>query len=221
MSTREAGANVYGSILPSCVHRAFLVSPRSLLPNKCIFDIPLVPLHAASIATPRSVMAERNPSPKAFTVNEASTPDDIAAVEILFKAYTKWLHLDLTFQGFADELASLPGKYAPPNGALLLARLASFDEAIGCVAIRPLSGGGFCEIKRLYVTFAGRGTGVGKALAVAAIDQARQIGYKAVRLDTLPSMSAARALYESLGFTEIGPYYESPLEGTIFLELIL
>ncbi|OQN97203.1 hypothetical protein B0A48_16744 [Cryoendolithus antarcticus] len=153
--------------------------------------------------------------------DRATTTSDISATKTLFEAYTKWLDLDLTFQGFADELASLPGKYAPPNGALLLARLASFDEAIGCVAIRPLSDGGVCEMKRLYVTLAGRGTGVGKALAVAAIDQARQIGYKAVRLDTLPSMSAARALYGSLGFTEIGPYYESPLEGTIFLELIL
>ncbi|KAK6437002.1 hypothetical protein LTR95_006810 [Oleoguttula sp. CCFEE 5521] len=166
-------------------------------------------------------MAERDHCPQSFAIGHSTSSEDIAAVKNLFQAYTKWLNLDLTFQGFADELASLPGKYALPKGALLLARSTATTEAIGCVALRPLGSDGCCEMKRLYVSPDGRGLGLGKALAEAVIDEARRMGYKAIRLDTLPSMGAARALYKGLGFVEIDAYYESLLEGTIYLELEL
>jgi putative acetyltransferase len=115
---------------------------------------------------------------------------------------------------------SMPGKYSPPGGALLLARNDT-HEAIGCVALRPLLLDGCCEMKRLYVAPSGRGTGVGKALATATIEEARKLGYRSIRLDTLPTMESAQALYRNLGFKEIKAYYDTPLEGTVFLELLL
>nr|OQO28445.1 hypothetical protein B0A51_02994 [Rachicladosporium sp. CCFEE 5018] len=166
-------------------------------------------------------MAEHSPKRPAFAITPATSPSDLSAIRTLFTAYTTWLNLDLTFQGFADELASLPGKYASPSGALLLARSTSTNEAIGCVALRPLGNDGICEMKRLYVSPAGRGLGVGKALAAAVIDEAKRVGYEAIRLDTLPTMGAARGLYKALGFDEIEAYYISPLEETIFLGLKL
>ena len=161
-----------------------------------------------------------HPTPP-FTISRATTPSDISAIASLFNAYVTWLNLDLTFQKYSIELATLPGKYAPPTGSLLLARLKSSGEAIGCVALRPLADDGICEMKRLYVSPAGRGLGLGKALAEAVVAEARKLGYRATRLDTLPRMEAARALYQRLGFREVEAYYESPLEGTIFLELEL
>jgi len=143
---------------------------------------------------------------------------DLDAVRDLFREYAAALGVDLGYQGFDRELAGLPGAYAPPAGRLLVARIgASFS---GCVALRPL-GGGLCEMKRLYVRLSARGHGAGRALAGAVIEAARDAGYERMRLDTLPQMTEAQPLYESLGFREIEPYYDSPVAGTRFLELDL
>ncbi len=148
-------------------------------------------------------------------VTEAGTMADIRR---LFVEYAASLEIDLCFQGFEAELASLPGKYAPPAGALILARV---DSAVaGCVALRPL-GDGICEMKRLYVRDAFRGLGVGRTLAERIIAEARSRGYRAIRLDTLGRLVAARALYESLGFREIEPYIYNPTPDVQFMELIL
>ncbi len=155
-----------------------------------------------------------------FTISPITTPDDLASTIKLFKEYATSLNFNLCFQNFDTEMASMPGKYAPPEGALLLARKDSTGEAIGCVGLRALSSD-ICEMKRLYVAPAGRGTGVGKALTLAVIAEAGRLGYQAMRLDTLPTMNAALKLYSSLGFVEIGAYYATPLEGTVFLELPL
>ncbi|KAK5682004.1 hypothetical protein LTR17_027442 [Elasticomyces elasticus] len=145
---------------------------------------------------------------------------DLADVANLFRAYAESLGIDLTFQDFSTELASLPGKYGAPKGVLLLARNNQY-EAVGCVGLRPLPEPRYCEIKRLYVSPQGRGSGLGRVLAERVVHEAKAIGYEAMRLDTLPQMSAARSMYKSLGFREVEPYYRSPLEGSIFLELTL
>ncbi|HEY4740606.1 MAG TPA: GNAT family N-acetyltransferase [Candidatus Acidoferrales bacterium] len=140
----------------------------------------------------------------------------------LMREYGDSLGFDLGFQGFEEQLAGLPGDYAAPAGALMLAFAgdSAGDEAAGCVAMRPL-GDGVCEMKRLYVRPRWRGAGVGRRLIEAALGEARRAGYRAIRLDTLPNMTAARALYAELGFRAIAPYYESRIPGTAFLELDL
>lgn len=150
----------------------------------------------------------------------AQVPADLPALAQLFRAYAASLPIDLGYQGFDGELASLPGKYAPPSGALLIARDAN-GEALGCVAMRPLETPGICEMKRLYVAPEGRGRGLGKALALAIIDAARAAGHSEMLLDTLPTMHDAQALYRALGFREIAPYYDTPIEGTVFMSLTL
>lgn len=130
-------------------------------------------------------------------------------------AYADALPIDLSYQGFAEELAALPGRYAPPGGTLLLARQ-SDGTAVGCVAVRPL-GDGICEMKRLFVVPAGRGLGLGRALAEAAIAAAARAGHREIRLDTLPTMGAALALYRALGFVPVKAYYDTPVAGTVFL----
>jgi len=147
----------------------------------------------------------------------ATSEDHIAAARRLFKEYEASLGIELTFQGFAQEVAGLPGAYAPPGGRLLLATGA---EPAGCVALRPLDGG-VCEMKRLYVRPTARGARLGRRLAETVIREARSIGYARVRLDTLPSMQEAFALYQTLGFREIAPYYATPIVGTRFMELSL
>jgi putative acetyltransferase len=156
-----------------------------------------------------------------FTIRKVTSAIDLADTIRLFEAYAASLGIDLAFQDFATEMASMPGKYASSNGGLLLLARNTEGDAIGCVALRAMSTKGCCEMKRLYVDPAGRSLGVGKALAVAAIEVARELGYQAMRLDTLPSMASARALYKGLGFVEIDAYYSTPIEGTLFLELSL
>ncbi len=145
----------------------------------------------------------------------ARTPADFVAAAGLFRAYAATLPVDLAYQGFEAEVAALPGRYAPPEGALFLARTAD-GRAVGCVAMRPL-GDGACEMKRLYVAPEGRGRGLGRALAEAAIAAAARAGHREIRLDTLPSMAAALGLYRALGFAPVAAYYETPVAGTVFL----
>jgi ribosomal protein S18 acetylase RimI-like enzyme len=152
-----------------------------------------------------------------FRLEPVRSAADIEAVAGLFAAYAESLGIDLTFQGFEAELASLPGDYAPPEGELLLARLSGGKPA-GCVGIRPLDGD-MCEMKRLYVPPAARGLGLGKALAVAIIAKAVELGYREIRLDTFPSMTAAIGLYKAAGFRIIPPYYDNPISGAIFMAL--
>jgi GNAT superfamily N-acetyltransferase len=149
---------------------------------------------------------------------QALTPEQIALSRTLFEEYADSLSIDLSFQGFAAELAGLPGVYAPPRGRLLLA-LAGRD-ASGCVALRPL-GDGVCEMKRLFVRSGFRGQGIGKLLAERIVQEARAIGYRTMRLDTLPSMHTAIRLYEGIGFVRCAAYYETPLTHTVFLEFYL
>ncbi len=141
---------------------------------------------------------------------------EVARVRDLFREYVAALGIDLSFQGFDAELAGLPGRYAPPVGALFLAS-SSDGDAIGCVGVRPLDRPDICEIKRLYVREAGRGSGAGRALARQAIGFAASAGYREVVLDTLPGMTAAIALYRDLGFAEIPPYWASAIPGTLYL----
>jgi ribosomal protein S18 acetylase RimI-like enzyme len=136
--------------------------------------------------------------------------DDVEGVRGLFREYAAALGVDLSFQGFDEEVAALPDGY----DVLLVA------GSDGCVGVRPFADG-VCEMKRLYVRPSARGTGLGKELAVAAIEHARALGYRAMRLDTMPMMGSAQALYESLGFVEIPPYRHNPVAGTRFMELDL
>jgi GNAT superfamily N-acetyltransferase len=149
----------------------------------------------------------------------ANSGRDIDRARELFKEYEAWLEIDLCFQNFEMELAELPGQYSPPTGRLWLA----LDEGrlAGCVALRKI-GEGVCEIKRLFLRPEFRGRGLGRQLAEAIIQEAKQIGYERMRLDTLPpKMNNAIALYRSLGFKEIEPYYTNPVPGAKFMELDL
>jgi ribosomal protein S18 acetylase RimI-like enzyme len=152
------------------------------------------------------------------TISQADGSAGIALARELFREYAASLGIDLGFQDFEAELSGLPGAYAPPRGALLLAFAA--NECAGCIALRPLSGN-VCEMKRLYVRPAWRRHGIGKLLIDAVLGASRHAGYRAICLDTLPSMTAARSIYKSLGFRAIAPYYPSPIAGTAFLELDL
>jgi putative acetyltransferase len=153
-----------------------------------------------------------------FPIREAAGPADIAVVRALFGEYAAWLQVDLCFQGFAEELAALPGRYAPPDGRLLLAW--SGDIAAGCVALRRLDADSG-EVKRLYVRPAFRGQGLGRALTETLVESARRIGYGRIVLDTLACMPDARRLYADMGFREIPRYYDNPIPGTTYLELPL
>lgn len=152
-----------------------------------------------------------------MTIRKASFPDDLDAVRRIFAGYAVSLDVDLCFQGFADELAGLPGSHARPRGGLWLALA---DDVVGCVALRPRAADR-CEIKWLYLRPTMRGLGLGRRLAETAIAAAVDAGYERLCLDTLPTMTDATALYRSLGFRAIDPYYGNPISGTLFLELRL
>jgi len=148
------------------------------------------------------------------TIREAQGAADMAQVRRMFLEYQASIGVDLCFQGFEQELASLPESYV----RLLLAE--EGGSILGCVGLRPMAGAD-CEMKRLYVRPPGRGRGVGRMLATRVIAEARQAGYARLLLDTLPSMKQARALYRSLGFTEVPPYYPNPIPGASYLALPL
>lgn len=154
-----------------------------------------------------------------LTIAPATTADDLVAIRVLFREYAASIEVDLGYQGFEEELAGLPGKYAPPKGTLLIARRG--DEALGCVALRPLDNGGNCEMKRLYLRPAARGTGAGRALVERIVTEAMVRGYREMVLDALPSFAAAQALYRRVGFVDMPPYYDTPIAGTVFMRLAL
>jgi putative acetyltransferase len=151
-----------------------------------------------------------------FAIRPADSPADIATVRTLFREYADSLGIDLCFQDFETELATLPGAYAPPAGALLLAELEG--RTVGCVALRPLETPRVAELKRLYVRPGARGSGVGAALTETALRLARKAGYACIRLDTLPTMASAQALYRRLGFHEVAPYRLNPIPGALYME---
>jgi ribosomal protein S18 acetylase RimI-like enzyme len=145
----------------------------------------------------------------------ADLPGDLPVVRELFEEYGRTLGIDLSFQGFDEELATLPGKYAPPDGTVILARLEG--KPCGCVALRRINKR-TCEMKRLYVRPDSRGLRVGGELVRRIIEAAEARGYETMRLDTLPSMKNAVSLYRSFGFQEIEPYIYNPIPGALFME---
>lgn len=148
----------------------------------------------------------------------AQTENHYQKVRELFTQYADTLDFDLEFQGFSQELATLPGHYAPPQGCILLAE--ESGHFVGCVALRPLEDK-VCEMKRLYLRSNYRGRGIGRMLACSVIDRAREIGYEKMRLDTIATMKKARTLYYSLEFRNIKAYRYSPLDKPSFMELEL
>ena len=144
--------------------------------------------------------------------------EDVEGVRVLFREYAQSLGIDLGYQGFDDELRTLPGAYASPQGRLFIA--IDSGRAAGCVALRPLAAG-TAEMKRLYVRPEFQGRGLGRSLAEAVIREAKVIGYPTLLLDTLPTMRGAIRLYESLGFVRRSAYFETPVEGNVFMELTL
>lgn len=151
-------------------------------------------------------------------ITRAETPDDIEAVRRLFREYEAYLDVDLCFQSFSAELTGLPGRYAPPDGLLLLAQEGT--EPAGCGALRKM-GEDTCEMKRLYVKPQFRGRGLGIALAKRLIGEAAALGYATMLLDTLDKLTEAMKIYESLGFVRTGPYYQNPLAGVVYWKLDL
>ena len=173
-------------------------------------------MNGTPAATLRSVAA----------IRPAAEAVDFDVARGLFEEYARWLGVDLCFQGFAEELRTLPGAYAPPLGCLLLA--GPPGSAFACIALRPLAMAGASspaaavgEVKRLYVQPDHRGERWGHRLARTLISNARAIGYRELKLDTLEWMKPARSLYERLGFRECGPYYENPLPGVVYMALEL
>ena len=168
----------------------------------------------------------------AIHIVQAQYPQDAESVRSLFCGYSTSLGIDLTFQSFQEELSSLPGRYAASQGgALLIATvegptqrdstlsappLPRASQVLGCVALRR-SSGGWCEMKRLYVREEARGERLGDRLVEAILEQAKALGYSGIRLDTLPEMSAAQALYRKHGFVETSPYYDTPIPHTVFM----
>jgi ribosomal protein S18 acetylase RimI-like enzyme len=149
-------------------------------------------------------------------IHAVETGADLDAARHLFRAYAERLDFDLDFQDFEAEMEALPGPYAPPDGAILLAEVDG--TAVGVVAVQPLNDEGACEMKRLYVDPEVRRQGLGRALALGIIEAAQDLGYDVMRLDTVASMTAARTLYRSLGFEERSAYYHNPLDDAVYME---
>jgi len=147
--------------------------------------------------------------------NNVNSGDDLLHVKELFIEYAKSLGVDLSFQGFEEELNSLPGKYAEPEGCIIIALVG--ETPAGCVALRKIDNRR-CEMKRLYVRSGFQGMGIGKELAERIVNKAKELGYDYIRLDTLPTMKRAQKLYREMGFYEIEPYIFNPVEGTKYLE---
>jgi putative acetyltransferase len=159
------------------------------------------------------------PPPPRIELRRPVTTGELASTAVIFREYAASLAVDLCFQNFEDELATLPGEYAAPGGYLLLAFVDG--ELAGCGALRSLADADYanaCEMKRLYVRPGFRGVGLGRVLAQALLDEARRAGYSAMLLDTLDDMESARELYASLGFAEIPPYYFNPIAGAHYLK---
>ena len=173
-----------------------------LLALRCRPPIPLPVLYCFLVAMP--------------DIHRATTEADLDAARRLFRAYAEELDFSLDFQDFAAEMAALPGPYARPDGAILLAEVDA--TPVGVVAVQPLDDEGTCEMKRLYVTPAFRAAGLGRALATAVMQAARAMEYEVMRLDTVASMTAARRLYRSLGFEERDAYYPNPLDNAVYME---
>ena len=149
----------------------------------------------------------------------AATPEQFKTIRSLFTEYQQWLGVSLCFQGFDQELAALPGKYSFPKGRLYIAVLDG--KIAGCIALRPMDEEGICEMKRLFVREEFRGKGVGRILTERIIADARETGYRTMRLDTLQRMEKARFLYSKLGFTVIPAYYNNPMDEVVYMELAL
>jgi putative acetyltransferase len=158
----------------------------------------------------------------AFVISQVYTAQDIDAARAILREYAVTLGVDLCFQTFENELASLPGDYAVPTGSMLLAR--NGDAVVGCCALRPLQHQDHlnaCEMKRLYVRPGYRSLGLGRQLILAVLHAARVAGYRCMLLDSLDSMHIARTLYAEMGFVEIAPYYQNPIEGLHYLKIKL
>lgn len=154
-----------------------------------------------------------------YEIIEAKSGNEISAVRDLFIEYAEWLDVSLCFQNFDEELATLPGRYAPPEGRLYLVK--SNGKYTGCAGLRKIDDG-ICEMKRLYLKPEMRGSGIGKKLVQLLIDEARDIGYKSMRLDTIKEkMPNAVDIYEKFGFKKIDKYYDNPNPHTLFMELVL
>jgi ribosomal protein S18 acetylase RimI-like enzyme len=182
----------------------------------------------APVAPPRVRIAawegDMTSEPAAVAIRAAETAADLSVARLLFQAYAESLDFSLDFQGFEDELDNLPGRYAPAqNGALLLGLVDG--RPLGVVGLRDLGvnekGERVCEMKRLYIDPEGRGRNLGRRLADAVINEARRLGYRVMRLDTLPRMVAANRIYDALGFRDIPPYYRNPLPDARYRELDL
>jgi putative acetyltransferase len=156
---------------------------------------------------------------EAYEIIEAYSPQEIEAAGNLFLEYQKWLNIPLCFQGFEEEIAGLPGKYAPPEGRLYLIKLG--NNYIGCIGLRKISEG-ICEMKRLYVKPEHQGHGLGKKLVELIVDEAKKSGYNKMRLDTIKEkMPNAVDIYEKHGFKKIDAYYDNPNPHTLYMELNL
>lgn len=172
-------------------------------------------LTAAPHSTQRAAPTEMRVTPQ---VVHASFPADTDAVRAILREYAQSLGFELCFQGFEQELATLPGRYTPPTGRLLIIR--GNPDLAGIIALRDL-GSGSCEMKRLYVRPAHRGRDLGRLLTESLISEARIAGYRSMKLDTVAQMADAQRLYESMGFRDIPPYYDNPIKGARFMELSL
>lgn len=153
-----------------------------------------------------------------MVIRQPETPEEVAACKALFEEYADWLDIDLCFQNFDQEMASFPAKYAAPDGRLLLALLDG--RPVGAVGLTKLADG-VCEMKRLYVREAARGHAAGGRLARAIAGAGREMGYRVMRLDTLDRLESAIRIYRAMGFREIGPYYDNPELGVLYMELDL